>query len=60
MAQTVKNLPTVWETWVPSLGQEDTLWHNSVSTVKTVTPNLSPQFSHLKSSKRLPESGSGP
>ena len=25
MAQTVKNLPTMWETWVQSLGQEDTL-----------------------------------
>ena len=25
MAQTVKNLPTVWETWVRSLGQEDPL-----------------------------------
>ena len=23
MAQTVKHLPTVWETWVQSLGQED-------------------------------------
>ena len=25
MAQMVKNLPTVWETWVWSLGQEDPL-----------------------------------
>ena len=25
MAQTVKRLPTVWETWVQSLGQEDLL-----------------------------------
>ena len=25
MAQTVKRLPTVWETWVRSLGQEDLL-----------------------------------
>ena len=25
MAQMVKNLPAVWETWVPSLGQEDPL-----------------------------------
>ena len=25
MAQTVKNLPTMQETWVPSLGQEDPL-----------------------------------
>ena len=25
MAQIVKNLPEVWETWVQSLGQEDTL-----------------------------------
>ena len=23
MAQMVKNLPEVWETWVPSLGRED-------------------------------------
>ena len=25
MAQTVKHLPTMWETWVQSLGQEDFL-----------------------------------
>ena len=25
MAQTVKRLPTIWETWVQSLGQEDLL-----------------------------------
>ena len=25
VAQTVKNLPAVWETWVPSLGREDPL-----------------------------------
>ena len=25
MAQTVKRLPTMWETWVRSLGQEDPL-----------------------------------
>ena len=25
MVQTVKNLPAMQETWVPSLGQEDTL-----------------------------------
>ena len=25
VAQTVKNLPAMWETWVPSLGRED-LW----------------------------------
>ena len=25
MAQTVKHLPAMWETWVPSLDQEDTL-----------------------------------
>ena len=25
VAQTVKNLPAVWETWVRSLGQEDPL-----------------------------------
>ena len=25
MAQTVKNLPAMWETWVRSLGQEDPL-----------------------------------
>ena len=25
MAQTVKNLPATWETWVQSLGQEDPL-----------------------------------
>ena len=25
MAQTVKNLPAMWETWVQSLGQEDPL-----------------------------------
>ena len=25
VAQTVKNLPAMWETWVQSLGQEDPL-----------------------------------
>ena len=25
VAQTVKNLPAMWETWVQSLGREDTL-----------------------------------
>ena len=25
MVQTIKRLPTMWETWVPSLGQEDLL-----------------------------------
>ena len=25
MVETIKNLPAMWETWVPSLGQEDTL-----------------------------------
>ena len=25
MAQTVKNLPAMWETWLPSLGWEDAL-----------------------------------
>ena len=25
MAQMIKNLPAVWETWVHSLGQEDSL-----------------------------------
>ena len=25
MAQRVKHLPAMWETWVPSLGQEDPL-----------------------------------
>ena len=25
MAQTIKNLPAMWETWVQSLGQEDVL-----------------------------------
>ena len=25
MAQTVKNLPAMWEAWVQSLGQEDPL-----------------------------------
>ena len=25
MAQMVKNLPAMWETWVQSLGQEDSL-----------------------------------
>ena len=25
VAQVVNNLPAMWETWVPSLGQEDSL-----------------------------------
>ena len=32
MVQAVKHMPTMWETWVQSLGWEDTLerkWHHS-------------------------------
>ena len=40
VAQLVKNLPAMWETWVRSLGQEDTLeegmaTHSSVLTWRT-------------------------
>ena len=36
MAQMVKNLPSVWETWVQSLGQEDPLaTHSSILVCKT-------------------------
>ena len=31
VAQTVKNLPAMWETWVRSLGQEDPLEKGMVS-----------------------------
>ena len=31
VAQTVKNLPTMWETWVQSLGQEDPLEEGTVT-----------------------------
>ena len=31
MAQAVKNLPAVWETWVLSLGWEDTLEEGMVT-----------------------------
>ena len=31
MAQTVKRLPAMWETWVQSLGQEDPLEKEMVS-----------------------------
>ena len=32
MAQTVKNLPALRETWVPSLGQEDPLEEGTATT----------------------------
>ena len=32
VAQLVKNLPPVWETWVPSLGREDPLEKGEVPT----------------------------
>ena len=36
MAQMVKNLPAVWETWVQSLGQEDPLaTHSSILVCRT-------------------------
>ena len=31
MAQLVKNLPAMWETWVPSLGREDPLEKGKVT-----------------------------
>ena len=31
MAQTVKSVPAVWETWVQSLGQEDPLEKETVT-----------------------------
>ena len=41
MAQTVKNLPAVWETWVRSLGWEDPLEkgkaiHSSILARRTI------------------------
>ena len=40
VAQTIKNLPAMWETWVPSLGREDPLeeemaTHSSILAWKT-------------------------
>ena len=32
MAQRVKNLPAIWETWVPSLGWEDPLEEGKLPT----------------------------
>ena len=41
MAQTVKNLPTVWETWVQSLGWEDAL-EEGMATHSIFLPGNSP------------------
>ena len=38
MAQVVKRLPTVWETWVQSLGQEDPLEKEMETHSSTLTP----------------------
>ena len=37
MAQTVKCLPGMWETWVPSLGQEDPLEKEMTAHSSTLT-----------------------
>ena len=36
MAQTVKHLPTLWETWVQSLGREDPLEKEMVTHSSTL------------------------
>ena len=36
VAQTIKNLSAVWETWVQSLGQEDSLEKEMVTHLSTV------------------------
>ena len=41
MVQAVKHMPTMWETWVQSLGQEDTLEKEMAP-----TPVLLPGKSH--------------
>jgi len=41
MAQMVKNLPVMWETWVPSLGWEDPL-EKGVTTHPVFLPGESP------------------
>ena len=40
MAQTVKRLPTMWETWVQSLGQEDPL-EKEMATTPVLLPGKS-------------------
>ena len=35
MAQTVKNLPAIWETWVQSLGGEDP-WKKEMATLSSI------------------------
>ena len=40
MAQTVKRLPTMWETWVQSLGQEDSL-EKEMATTPELLPGKS-------------------
>ena len=41
VAQTVKNLPAMWETWVQSLGWEDP-WTRAWQTVPVFLPGESP------------------
>ena len=40
MAQSVKNLPAMWETWVQSLGWEDALEEGMATHSKTTSVSL--------------------
>ena len=42
MAQTVKRLSTMWETWVPSLGREDPLEKEMAMHSSTIAPEELP------------------
>ena len=42
MAQSVKNLPAVQETWVPSLGQEDSLEKEMATQSSTLAWRIQP------------------
>ena len=42
VSQTVKNLPAMWETWVPSLGWEDPPWRKVWQPIPVFLPGESP------------------
>ena len=54
VAQMVKNLPAIWETWVQSLGGEDTL-EEAMATYSSILPWRIPW---TKEPDRLPSMGS--
>ena len=57
MAQTVKNLPEMWETWVQSLGQEDPLKKGMATTPVSLPGESHGQRSLVSCSPQDHESG---